>query len=73
MKKVFALEDLDCAHCAARMEEGIRKLPGVVDVSVNFLTQKLTLEAEDSAFDKVLKEAVKICKKVEPDCRIVVK
>ncbi|MBP3396215.1 MAG: heavy-metal-associated domain-containing protein [Clostridia bacterium] len=73
MKKVFALEDLDCAHCAARMEEGIRKLPGVVDVSVNFLTQKLTLEAEDAAFDKVLKEAVKICRRIEPDCTIVIK
>ena len=73
MKKVFALENLDCAHCAARMEEGIRKLPGVVDVSVNFLTQKLTLEAEDAAFDKVLKEAVKICRRIEPDCTIVIK
>lgn len=73
MKKVFALEDLDCAHCAARMEEGIRKLPGVLDVSVNFLTQKLTLEAEDAVFDKVLKEAVKICRRIEPDCTIVIK
>lgn len=73
MKKVFALEDLDCAHCAARMEEGIRKLPGVLDVSVNFLTQKLTLEAEDVAFDKVLKEAVKICRRIEPDCTVVIK
>lgn len=73
MKKVFALEDLDCAHCAARMEEGIRKLPGVLDVSVNFLTQKLTLEAEDAAFDKALKEAVKICRRIEPDCTIVIK
>lgn len=73
MKKVFALEDLDCAHCAARMEEGIRKLPGVLDVSVNFLTPKLTLEAEDAAFDKVLKEAVKICRRIEPDCTIVIK
>jgi copper chaperone CopZ len=73
MKKVFALEDLDCAHCAARMEEGIRKLPGVLEVSVNFLAQKLTLEAEDDAFDKVLKEASKICRRIEPDCRIILK
>ena len=73
MKKVFALEDLDCAHCAARMEEGIRKLPGVLDVSVNFLPQKLTREAEDAAFDKALKEAVKICRRIEPDCTIVIK
>ena len=73
MKKVFAMEDLDCAHCAARMEEGIRKLPGVVEVSVNFLTQKLTLEAEDAVFDKVLKEAVKICRRIEPDCTVIMK
>lgn len=71
MKKTFLLEELDCAHCAARMEEGIRKLPGVLDVSVNFLTQKLTLEAEDAVFEKVLKEAAKICRRIEPDCRII--
>ena len=73
MKKVFELIDLDCAHCAARMEEGIRKLAGVNDVSVNFLTQKLMLEADDAVFDKVLKEAVKICRKIEPDCTVVIK
>lgn len=71
MKKTFLLEELDCAHCAARMEEGIRKLPGVLDVSVNFLTQKLTLEADDAVFEKVLKEAAKICRRIEPDCRII--
>ena len=73
MKKVFALEELDCAHCAARMEDGIRKVPGVLEVSVNFLTQRLTLEAEDAAFEKVLREAVKICRRIEPDCRIIIK
>ncbi|MBE6604042.1 MAG: cation transporter [Clostridia bacterium] len=73
MKKVFELIDLDCAHCAARMEEGIRKLAGVNDVSVNFLTQKLMLEADDAVFDKVLKQAVKICRKIEPDCTVVIK
>ena len=73
MKKIFELEELDCAHCAARMEEGIRKLEGVIDVSVNFLTQKLTLETEDAVFEKVLKKAVKICRKIEPDCRVLTK
>jgi len=73
MKKTFELEDLDCAHCAAKMEEGIAKLEGVASVSVNFLTQKLTLEADDAIFDKVLKQAVKICRKIEPDCRVIVK
>ena len=73
MKKIFVLEDLDCAHCAARMEEGIRKLPGVTDASVNFIAQRLTLEADDAVFEKVLKQAVKLCRKIEPDCRIITK
>ena len=70
MKKTFKLTDLDCAHCAAKMEDHIRKLDGVQSVQVNFLAEKLVLEAEDSRFDDVLKEAVRICKKVEPDCEI---
>ena len=73
MKKTFEIEDLDCAHCAAKMEEGIAKLEGVIAISVNFLSQKLTLEAEDAVFEKVLKQAVKICRKIEPDCRIITK
>ena len=73
MKKIFVLEDLECAHCAARMEEGIRKLPGVTDASVNFIAQRLTLEADDAVFEKVLKQAVKLCRKIEPDCRIITK
>ena len=52
MKKVFKLEDLDCANCAAKMEAALQKLDGVNAVSVNFLTQKLTLEAEDGRFDE---------------------
>lgn len=71
MKKVFSLTDLDCAHCAARMEDGIRRIKGVTDVSVSFLAQKLTLEADDAVFEKVLKQAVKICRKIEPDCTVV--
>ena len=70
MKKTFKLTDLDCAHCAAKMEDGIRKLPGVKNAQVNFLAEKLILEAEDECFEEVLKEAVKLCKKVEPDCEI---
>ncbi len=73
MKKVFALEDLDCAHCAKKMEEGIAGLEGVTRVSVNFLAQKMTLEADDDRFDAVVREAVALCRKIEPDCRILVK
>ena len=71
MKKVFLLEDLDCAHCAAKMEDAIRKIDGVNEVSITFLTQKLTLDADDAVFEKVLQKAAKAIKKIEPDCRIV--
>ncbi len=73
MKKVFRMEDLDCANCARKMEDGVKKLDGVKDAKVNFIMQKFTLEADDDKFDAVLQEAVKFCKKIEPDCRIIVK
>jgi copper chaperone CopZ len=73
MKKKFKMENLDCANCAAKMEAAIKKIPGVTDASMNFMTQKLTLEAEDDKFDEVLKAAVKCIAKVEPDCRVILK
>ena len=66
MKKKFKLMDLDCANCAAKMEDAIKKLDGVNDATVSFMMQKLTLDV-----DEILKEAAEICKKVEPDCKIV--
>ncbi|MBO4687915.1 MAG: cation transporter [Clostridiales bacterium] len=71
MRKSYKLEDLDCANCAAKMEEAISKIPGVTKVSVNFMAQKMILEADDAVFDSVLKEAEKTIAKVEPDCRII--
>ncbi len=71
MKKKFALEDLDCANCAAKMEAAIKKIDGVQDAAVSFMTQKLTIEAEDGHFEDVMKQVVKVCKKIEPDCTIV--
>ena len=71
MKKKFNLQALDCANCAAKMQAAIRKLPGVNDASVSFLAQKLTLDADDERFEEILDQAVKICKKVEPDCKIL--
>ena len=73
MKKTFKLIDLDCANCAAKMEDAIKKLDGVNDASVSFLSQKMTIDAEDDKFDEIVKQAVKVCKKVEPDCEVVVK
>lgn len=71
MKKVYALQDLDCANCAAKMERAIAKIDGVHFANVSFMSQKLTIEAEEDQLDAIMKEAVKICKKIEPDCRII--
>ena len=71
MKKIYKLEDLDCANCAAKMERAIAKIEGVESVTVSFMNQKLTIEANDEKFDEIMKDVVKVCKKVEPDCRIL--
>ncbi len=71
VKKTFRMEDLDCAHCAAKMEDGIRKLAGVEEVSVNFLAQKMIIEADEERFDDIMKQAARVVKKVDPNCRIV--
>ena len=68
MKKRCKLENLCCANCAAKIERGIRAIDGVKDASVNFMTQKLTIDADDARFDEILTQAGAICKKVEPDC-----
>ena len=71
MKKTFKLDEIDCANCALKLEEALRKVDGVQDVKVNFLSQKLTLAAADDAFDSVLKQVGKTTRKVEPDCEII--
>ena len=71
MKKKFKLQDLDCANCAAKMEEAIKKLDGVHDASVSFMTQKMMVDAEDEKFAEIMQQVVKVCAKVEPDCKIL--
>ncbi len=73
MKKVFKLKDLDCANCAVKMEEGIKKIPGVTDAKVNFLTQKMTIESETDDFGALMKTVVNLCGKIEPDMEIILK
>lgn len=70
MKKVIALKDLDCANCAMKMEQGIKKIPGVHEASVNFMFQKMTLVVDDENSDKILEEVRAVCKKIEPDCQL---
>ena len=71
MKKVFKLEDLDCANCAAKMEDAISKLEHVNSCRVNFMTQKLTIDIVDDKFDETMKIVQKTMNKVEPDCTIL--
>ena len=71
MRKIFKLEDLDCANCAAKMEDAIKKIEGVNDATVSFMTQKMTIDAVDEKFDDIMKEVVKVSAKAEPDCKIL--
>ena len=71
MKKKFKLQDLDCANCAAKMEEAIKNIDGVNDASVSFMTQKMMIDADDTVFDEVVKKAVDCIAKVEPDCKVI--
>lgn len=71
MRKVFKLQDLDCANCASKMECAIQKLDGVQSASVSFIAQRMTIEADDDKFDEIMKQVVKTCKRIEPDCVIV--
>ncbi|MGI6184566.1 MAG: cation transporter [Candidatus Fimadaptatus sp.] len=72
MKKVFKMEELDCANCAAKMEDAIRRIDGVNGATVSFMTQKLTLDVEDGRLDEVLSQAQKACSRIERHCRIIV-
>lgn len=72
MKKTYKIE-VDCANCANMMEEAARKTEGVASATVNFMTQKMIVEFSEGADVKeVMKNVVKACKKVEPDCEIEV-
>ena len=71
MKKVLKMEGLDCAQCAAKMEAAISKLEGVSSASVSFMTQRLTVEADEAAWDAILARIGPVCKRIEPDCRVI--
>ena len=71
MRKSFKLDEIDCANCARELQGKISGLQGVQDVSINFMAQKLTLEATDDEFESVLDAVVKLTAEVEPDCEIL--
>jgi hypothetical protein len=70
MKKKYDCE-IDCANCAAEIQDAISKINGVQSAKVNFMMQKFTLEAEDERFDEILKEAIRIGKTIEPDFKVM--
>uniref|UniRef100_UPI0040563FAB cation transporter n=1 Tax=Acetatifactor sp. TaxID=1872090 RepID=UPI0040563FAB len=70
MKKTYKIE-VDCANCAAKMEEAAKKTAGVADATVSFMTQKMKVEFAEGADEKaVMEQVVKACKRVESDCEI---
>lgn len=71
MKRTYKLEDLCCANCAAKIETAINKLDTVDEAVINFMSQRLTLVADEACFAETLDEAEKIIKKIEPDCKLV--
>lgn len=70
MKKTYNLKNLDCANCASKMEEAARKVDGVENISISFMTQKMKLEAQEDNYEYILKEIKRIFKRIEPDCEL---
>lgn len=70
MKRMFRLDGLGCANCAAKMEREINKLDGVKNVTVNFMTTKMTIEADDDKMDSIVEQAKKIISRIEPDVTV---
>ena len=70
MKKKFKMRNLDCANCAAKMEDGIKKIDGIAGATVSFMTQKLTVELDETRYDEIKKEIASVCRKIEPDCEV---
>ena len=73
MKNIYILEELDCAHCAKKIEDQVNQLEGVTQCTLNFLTQKMTIEVVDEKADEIEKAMKKIVNKLEPDVEVVKK
>ncbi len=71
MRKMYKMENLDCANCAAKMERAVAKIEGVQYININFMMQRMTIEASEAQFDSIMERVAKACKKVEPGCRIL--
>ena len=70
MKKTYSLDQLDCAACAAKMEEAASQVPGVEELRINFLTKTMSLTASEDHFEQVAQNVMAACQRVEPECRV---
>ena len=73
MKKVLMMDNLDCANCAAKMQENVKKIDGVEDCSVSFMSQKMTLVYDETKEKEIFKAVQKAVRKVDPDCSVILK
>ena len=71
MKKKFNLDEVDCANCAAKMEAAINKIEGVNEATVNYMTQKLIIDADDERFEEIMDEVCAVIAKAETDCEVI--
>lgn len=71
MKKIYKMENLDCANCAAKMEAAISKIDGVESCSISFMAQKMTLNCDENKLDDILTLAQNAVKKVDRACKII--
>lgn len=71
MKMILKLQDLDCAHCAEKIEKAVKKVEGVNNAKVNFLNQKMDIDVADDLYEDVHTKVKKLVKKIEPDITIV--
>lgn len=73
IKREFLLEGLDCANCAMKVERGVKKIPGVMACTVNFMTKTLALETEQEELERVLQQTLQTVQKLEPDVTVTPK
>lgn len=72
MKKVIVMKNLDCANCAAKMENNIKRIEGVHNCSINFMLQRMTLDIDDERSEEILTQIRNSVHRVEPDCKLVI-
>lgn len=71
MKKIYRMQNLDCANCAAKMERSIQKIKGVSDAQVSFMAQRLTMEVDESLLPEILEQVKRCVAKVDPNCKVL--